>query len=160
MKFITAVAAFSIAFGFSAFLTRLFVPGNQSHFQTTKNKRSGQEISSLLQEDIENGREREAISQEGASVFEYSEAVNEYVDASEAIEDVNLPPDFRFAWQAHMNAWRRHADFLESNFSRKDFFEKRVFQTYLNQRDEIERTWLNVLDIGRKYGAFIPPNAY
>ncbi len=160
MKFITAIVAFSVTFGFSAFLTELLGANNRLHFQTTEATRTGQEISSLLEQDIANGQESEAVYRSGASLSEYSESVSNYVDASESIEDVNLPPDFRFAWHAHMNAWRNHAEFLRSSgLSREELYERDFFLTYLNQNHEIERTWLNVLDIGRKYGAVIPPNA-
>ncbi len=161
MKFITAVAAFAVTFGFSAFLTNFLGLSNQSQFQTARTNRTGQEISSFLQQDIENGEEMDAVCESVGSISEYSEAVGEYADASGAMEDVNFPPDFRFAWQAHMNAWRSHADFLDSNdFSSSELTEKEFLQAYTNQRVEIERTWLNVLNIGKKYGAIIPPNAY
>jgi len=160
MKFITAIVAFSVTFGFSAFLTDLLGANNRLYFQTAETNRTGKEITSLLEQDIENGQASAAVYRSGASLSEYSESVSSYVDASESIEDVNLPPDFRFAWQAHMNAWRRHADFLKSNdFSREGFYERDFFLNYSNQSAEIERTWLIVLDIGRKYGAVIPPNA-
>jgi hypothetical protein len=161
MKFITAIVAFSITFGFSAFLTGLLGANSRLHCQATQTNRTGQEITSLLEQDIENGQESAEIYRSGASLSEYAESVGNYVDASESIEDVNLPPDFRFAWQAHMNAWRRHADFLKLNdFSREGFYERDFSLKYSNQLAEIERTWFNVLDIGRKYGAVIPPNAY
>ena len=161
MKFITAIVAFSITFVFSAFLTDLLGANNRLQFQAAGTTRTGQEIASLLKQDIANGEESARVYQSGASLFEYAEAVGNYVDASESIEDVNLPPDFRFAWQAHMNAWRNHADFLKSNsFSNEGFYERDFHLIYKNQSNEITRTWWNVLEIGKKYGAVIPPNAY
>lgn len=161
MKFITAVVAFSIAFGVSAFITDLLGANNRLHFQAAEINRTGLEITSLLERDIANGEESASVYRSGASLFEYAESVSDYVDASESIEDVNLPPDFRYAWQAHMNAWRRHGDFLKSNdFLNEGFYDRDFSLTYSNQTDEITRTWLNVLDIGEKYGAIIPPNAY
>jgi hypothetical protein len=161
MKFITAIVAFSVTFGFSAFLTGLLGANNRLHFQAAETNRTGLEITSLLEQDIANGEESAEIYRSGASLSEYAESVGNYVDASESIEDVNLPPDFRFAWQAHMNAWRRHADSLKSHgFSREEFYERDFFLNYSNQSAEIERTWFNVLNIGKKYGAVIPPNAY
>lgn len=161
MKFITAIVAFSITFGFSAFITDLLGANNRLDFQATGTTRAGQDISSLLKQDIANGQESARVYRSGASLSEYAQSVSNYVDASESIEDVNLPPDFRFAWQAHMNAWRSHAEFLKSNgFSREGLYELDFSLTYSNQTDEIERTWRNVLDIGKKYGAIIPPDAY
>lgn len=161
MKFITAIVAFSITFGFSAFVAELFGANGQLHSSAGENNRTGQEISSLLRQDIENGQEMDAACQSGASFYEYSEAVSEYAADSAAIEDVNLPPDFRFAWQAHMDAWRGHADFLEqNNYRSEELTEIEFFQKYSKQTSEIKRTWLNVLNIAKKYGAVIPPNAY
>lgn len=160
MKFITAIVAFSITFGFSAFLTNLLAADYHLQFETAGNNRTGQQISAFLRQDIENGRKMDTFCKASASLPKYSEAVNEYVETSEALEDVNFPPDFRFAWQAHMKAWRSHADFLESHYSRKDFYEQQTYQIYSNQTGEINRTWLKVLDIGKKYGAVIPSNAY
>lgn len=161
MKFITAVAAFSVAFGFSVLTAGFLAANNQLHAQYAENNRAGDEISSLLRQDIGNGQERSETCQSTASFFECSEAFTEYVNASTAIEDVNLPPDFRFAWQAHMSAWRRQADFLKANsFSRNETSKSEFSRIYANQGFEIERTWFDVLDIGKKYGAVIPPDAY
>ncbi|HXH70143.1 MAG TPA: hypothetical protein VNI60_07425 [Pyrinomonadaceae bacterium] len=150
MKFITAVVVFSITFGFSTVLAGLFAENNQT----------GQKISSLLQEDIQNGQEMEEMYR-FASSLDYAEAVSEYVANSQAIDDTNLPADFRFAWQAHMAAWRTHANFLNrSDCMRKRMSEEEISQILIAQKYEIMTTWMNVLRIGIKYGAVIPPNAY
>lgn len=161
MKFITAIVAFSVAFGFSAFVADFLGANNQLHFHAAETNRAGQEITSLLEQDIANGQISEMVLRSDATFYEYSDSVGNYVDASEAIEDVDLPPDFRFAWQAHLNAWRKHADFLKSNaYSRNTVEENEFSRKYANQTYEITRTWWNVLDIAKKYGAVIPPNAY
>ncbi len=160
MKFITAIIAFSIAFGFSAFLTDLLGANNRLHFQAAETNQTAQEISSLLEQDIENGQQIDALNPSSMTLFEYSAVVGDYVDASESIEDVNLPPDFRFAWQAHMTAWRRHADFLNINSLSSNDLDETESRRYASQSLEIRRTWFKVLDIGKKYGAVIPPNAY
>lgn len=151
MKFITAVAAFSITFGFSTVLAGLLGENNQT----------GQKISSLLERDIANGEEMEEISRFAYSPFEYTEVVTEYVDNSQAIDDTNLPADFRFAWQTHMRAWRAHANFL----SRNDYIKKKmsageISKIMIEQKYEILTTWMNVLKIARRYDAVIPFDAY
>lgn len=161
MKFITAIVAFSVTFGFSAFTAQLLGANNQLNFRAAENNRTAQEISFFLEQDIANGEEMDEICQSTDSFSEYSVAVNQYVTASESIEDVNLPPDFRFVWQAHMNAWRRHADFLKSSSYPREIISKNQFsRTFTRQDDEIKSTWLTVLNVARKYDAVIPPNAY
>lgn len=160
MKFITVVVAFLVTFGFAVFLTTLLGANNRSQFPAIENNSTAREISAFIKQDVENGYEMDMAALSGASLFEYSEAVSAYVTVAEAAEDVNFPPDFRFAWQAHMSAWHKHADFLENRTSGKDFYEKEIYRNYSNQREEIKRTWLEVLDISKKYGAVIPQNAY
>ena len=161
MKFITAIVTFSIAFGFSTFFAQLLGLNNQIHFRSSENNTTAQEISSLLTQDIANGEEMDEVCQSTDSLSEYSETVSNYVSASESIEDVNLPPDFRFAWQAHMNAWRRHADFLKlSSYPRENISKNQFSRTFARQNDEIQRTWFTVLNVAGKYDAVIPPNAY
>ncbi len=92
MKFITAIVAFSIAFGFSAFLTDLFGANNQLHFQSAENNQTGQEISAFLQQDIENGQEMDAVCETSASYYEYSEAVGEYAADSAALANGEAEP--------------------------------------------------------------------
>ncbi len=151
MKFITAVVAFSITFGFSTVLAGLLGENNQT----------GQKISSLLERDIANGQEMEEISRFAYSPFEYAEVVTGYVDNSQAIDDTNLPPDFRIAWQTHMQAWRTHANFLNpSNCKKKKMSAAEIPHLITKQKYEITTTWLDVLRIARRHGAVIPFNAY
>ncbi len=151
LKFITAIVAFSITFGFSTALAGLFKEDNPT----------GQKISSLLERDIQNGQEMEQIAHLVASPFELAAKVGEYVDDSQAIDDADLPADFRFAWRTHMEAWRAHANFLSrSDCMRKRMSGEEISQTIDSQKSEIDATWLNVLRIGKRYGAVIPANAY
>ena len=103
MKFITAVVAFSVTFGFAAFLTTLLGANQQLHFQAIENNQTAKDISAFIQQDVDNGEEMDSIAESATSLAEYSQAVTDYVDASESMEDVNLPTDFRLAWQDHMN---------------------------------------------------------
>ena len=151
MKFITAVVAFSITFGFSTALAGLFGENNPT----------GQKISSLLEQDIQNGQEMEQIARFAPSPFEYAEEVSEYANNSQAIDDTNLPADFRVAWRTHMEAWRTYANFLNrSDSMRKRMSKEEISQIILAQKYEISVTWMNVLRIGARHGAVIPFNAY
>ena len=150
MKFITAIVAFSITFGFSTVLAGLLGENNQT----------AQRISDLLKQDIANGQQMDEIYQSNSS-FEFAEAVNEYVNSSQAIDDTNLPSDFRFVWRTHMEAWRAHADFLiRTDCMRKRMSAEETSRVTIEQKYEIITTWMNVLRIARRYGAVIPSNAY
>lgn len=150
LKFITAVVAFSITFGFSTVLAGLFSPNNQT----------AQKISLLLQQDIANGQAMDGTYQSVFSI-EFAEAVGEYTDNSQAIDDTNLPADFRFAWRNHMQAWRAHADFLNrGGCLRKSMSAEEISQIIIEQKYEINTTWMTVLRIARRHEAVIPYNAY
>ena len=151
MKFITAIVAFSITFGFSTVLAGLLGENNET----------AQKISSLLKKDIANGQEMDAVYQSASSPFEYARVVSNYVDNSQAIDDTNLPADFRIAWQAHMHAWGVHANFLSISSYKKDKMSaEEISQITTEHKYEITTTWLGVLRLARKYDAVIPYNAY
>ncbi|MGI8786773.1 MAG: hypothetical protein ACR2HG_03285 [Pyrinomonadaceae bacterium] len=162
MKHITAVVAFVITFGLCVLL--LGVPENNLPTQSSRfqaDNEMGQQIAFLLQEDDDNGRESGANSQLADTPFGYAEEVNQYVNHSEAIDDSNLPADFRIAWRAHLKAWRTNANFLKrSNLSNQKMTENEFYQAYNNQNREITETWLNVLNVARRYGVDVPPNVY
>lgn len=160
MKFITAVVVFSVTFGFAAFVTTLLGANQRLHYYAIENNSTSNQISAFIQRDVDNGQEMDIVAQYSPSLFEYSQAVQQYVDSSESMEDVNMPPDFRFAWREHMNAWRAQSDFLNSHYSRNVFDKKEFFRIYTNQNDEIKKTWFNVLEVAKKYNAIIPENAY
>ena len=149
MKFITAIVAFSITFGFSTVLAGLL------------GENTAQKISSLLKQDIANGQEMDAVYQAAPSSFQYAKVVSDYVDKSQAIDDTNLPADFRIAWQAHMQAWNTHANFLSrSSCMKKKMSAEEISQITTGHKYEITTTWLDVLRLARKYDAVIPDNAY
>lgn len=151
MKSITAIVAFSIAFGFSTLFAGLFVVPNPA----------GEEISALLRQDIANARIRDENYQSATSSFEIAKTVDNYVVESQLIDDTNLPSDFRSAWQAHKEAWRAHANFLARvNCLKKRMSEEQLAQISTEQNYQITETWLQVLKFGNKYGAVIPFEAY
>lgn len=151
MKFITAIVAFSITFGFSTVLAGLLGENNET----------AQKISSLLKQDIANGQRMDQAYHSGWSSFQYAKVVSDYVDKSQAIDDTNLPADFRTAWQAHMQAWNTHANFLSrSSCMKKKMTAEEISQITTEHKYEITTTWLDVLRIARKYDAAIPYNAY
>jgi hypothetical protein len=167
-KFITAIVAFSTTFVLSVLL--IGVPKENFELQgfATRSSQTKQSISSLLRRDISNGRERDRkineIYQSNQSEkttytsAEYAEIINEYVSASEKLDDTNLPPDFRFAWQNHMKIWREHADFLnqmEEISTEQKIGSDKFFQVFSYQDDEITDTWREVVLTGRKYGIYV-----
>ena len=164
MKYITALVAFSVAFGFSVLLVG--VPQRNFAFQTFRiqaDTETGRQISFLLQQDEDNGRERDTNYRcaSSSSTVEFSKAVNQYVRHSEAIDDAHLPTDFRYVWQTHMKAWRTQADFLrQNNLSSEKILRAEFLRTYRYQNAEINRTWFDVLEVAREYGAVIPRKAY
>ena len=151
MKFITAIVAFSITFGFSTVLAGLLGENNET----------AQKISSLLKQDIANGQRMDQAYYSGWSSFQFAKVVSDYVDKSQAIDDTNLPADFRIAWQAHMQAWNTHANFLNrTNCVKKKMSAEEISHLTTEHKYEIMTTWLDVLRIARKYDAAIPYNAY
>ncbi len=168
MKFITHIVAFSAAFIFSVLL--IGAPGGNFVFELQGNQ-TQRAINVLLRKDVGNGLHRDYKIQiindgnpfsEAASSFEqYAEVISEYVSESETISDDNLPPDFRAAWQTHMLTWREHANFLNQTASVKGkITSEETYQIYKAQDREITKTWLEVLQIARSYGAVIPEGAY
>lgn len=162
-KHITAAVIFAATFGASVF----FVGVPQTSRRTTRtfssyaDSRTAMQISLFLQQDDDNGRLMEANIKNDPSPARYAEAVSRYVSHSEELEDVNLPPDFRYAWHEHLEAWRAQAEFLQaSDLSDEAILDAEFLGTYRRQNAEIRRTWFDVLDVAEKYGAAIPEGAY
>jgi hypothetical protein len=169
MKFITAIVAFFIPFTLCVLL--IGVPKENfepSRFGLQSGNQTQQNISSLISRDIRNGRERDCKAKKlydsgesENSIYasaEYAEIIDDYVSASESIDDTNVPPDFRSAWHNHMKIWREHADFLnqEKEFSAwRKTDDNETLQTISDQEREIEDTWREVILTGRKYNVFI-----
>lgn len=149
-KHYSALFAFTAAFAVSAVIAQFFKveQGAVVFWNETK---TAQKITRLLEQDIANGRER-------TSSRDYVITTLAYVDNSESIDDANLPSDFQRAWRRHMKAWRNHSDFLiEGRGYRSKAQTERV---WLKNVNEINRTWLRVLEIARKHHAEIPADAY
>jgi hypothetical protein len=64
----------------------------------------------------------------------------------------NFPQDFQNAWRTHMQAWKNYADYLEE-VKYNPSARKRNEGFVLN--NEINRTWAEVLRIGRNHGAYV-----
>ncbi|MGI8469405.1 MAG: hypothetical protein ACR2N3_13230 [Pyrinomonadaceae bacterium] len=180
IKTILSLITFTAAFVLSVSLVGL--PQNNFYSrlaQINRYEQNRQNIQTLLQQDINNGRLRNqtVISLDGIdenfqssfNVNQIAEATEEYVDASQSMDSSNLPEDFQEAWQAHMSAWREQADYLNKiNTTAKKYpslFENKKLNGYLFKLDsetyssrdaEINRTWYEVLRVGRKYGVYVP----
>ncbi|MDQ3801784.1 MAG: hypothetical protein M3384_20355 [Acidobacteriota bacterium] len=183
-KAVLSIIAFLLAFGIS-----LAVTPRQSRTSVAPYVKKGcatsetaRRITNLLKQDIENGRTRtrringftggeaDYSPQLGRQAYfaNYTNATNEYADASASIGDWDLPGDFKAAWRAHMQAWRERADFLKQ--VREDSLKHRSSSSgdgyafprdeYSRQSREISATWYEVLRIARTYNAEIPPEAY
>jgi hypothetical protein len=165
-KIITTVA-FIAAFIFSAGLTRLILPAQVIQYVYIDRpqfiERNTNEIESFLLQDITNGESRmdEIAGLRDSNeeyLAEFADSVMEYSDASSSMNADNFPADFQAAWHLHMKAWRNYADFLaiQANAPAKKQMKPADFQkgeSSLNA--EINRTWFEVLRIGRTHGADI-----
>ena len=178
IKTILSLIAFSATFISSVLLIGL--PQNNFYAKFNQARVYSQNrhnIRMLLWQDINNGRARnqELMNLDGideeiqsqSNIIQIAGLTEEYVDASQSIDASGLPADFQAAWQAHMNAWRVQADYLNQLKMTADkypvnqktgryLFNLNSNNTYGNQTDEINQTWFKVLQIGRKYGVYVP----
>ena len=171
MKFITAIAAFSLTFILSVALVGFPKTDYDTQvFELRSNIQVQQNISYLLNQDIRNGRDRDRKIYQNdfsyASIYnseEYAEIINEYVDESSSLDDSQLPADFQLAWQNHMLAWREHANFLnrsKSHCKLRKMNTEEFSQVFDRQDREITRTWRKVLSLAGKYGATVSYRYY
>ncbi|MBS1798152.1 MAG: hypothetical protein JSS81_30340 [Acidobacteria bacterium] len=160
---IIAVAAFAAAFIFSAGLVRIFFPQPAVEVlypsETCPFSRSAVEprgfekctarsIENFVREDELNGYDRSG----NAYSDDKAESVMIYWRKSSQMDATRFPQDFQDAWGKHMQAWRNYADYLhDRKTSRRNL--SRPSEDYYN--GEIDRTWDEVLRIGRSYGADI-----
>lgn len=172
-RIIAAALAFFTTFGFSSLLMRFAY--NQPEQQTSRwiyRKPVNKQVLRFLERDIRNGQQRLAgLSQpEGFytpfvsrfDLIEYSNAVSDYVNKSNSMDDSELPQDLRAAWREHMRAWMGYRNLLKEfqSYSARDFEDYGVERMHEDRTDEIDRTWFKVLRIaGDNYGAY-PANAY
>lgn len=148
IKFTTAVVAFVVTFVFSAGLVRIFLP---EPVVTTVYRdrplvveRRENAIENFLRRDISNGSTRSSYGDSDDN----PKAVMAYWKASSSMDASEFPADFQSAWREHMNAWKAYADYLASNpRGQNDEIKKNRYS------DEISRTWVEVLRVGRYYGS-------
>ncbi|HLM01927.1 MAG TPA: hypothetical protein VK400_12805 [Pyrinomonadaceae bacterium] len=178
-KAVLSIIAFLAAFGISVAVTprtsTKSTAGNPYVKRSCAQTAAARRITSLLEQDIENGnildRKMRRVRENGLSrnseeyFVTYARLTDQYVTASQAIDDSQLPKDFTSAWRAHMKAWRNHADFLnETGYnpprSSVDGAGSGPRETYAQQNNEISNTWFEVLRVAREYDAYIPPDAY
>jgi hypothetical protein len=170
-KAVLSIIAFLAAFGISVAVTPRASKSTVAPYvkRGCAQKENAHKITSLLSQDIENGRARDrridGFSADGLSreayLIGFATTIKEYAEASASIDDSDLPRDFKAAWREHMRAWEKHSDFLEEvrdnspndgiGFSREE---------YSKQTKEISETWYKVLRIARRYDAYIPAGAY
>lgn len=161
-KHILALVTFVVTFVSSTVLVALLFPSafkptirTVVYNQRYKNPMA-QRMTEFLRKDINNGINRRDRFSEDRTLAVRTE---DYVSASESMSYEEFPMDFQNAWEAHMRAWRKQADFLNSLDSDKYSDESMERMSYRNT-EEINRTWYEVLRIARQNGAAIPAGAY
>jgi hypothetical protein len=164
---ITTIVAFVATFIFSAGLTRIIFPAPAIQYVYIDRpqyiEHSSNEIESFLLRDIANGESRmdetSSLRDMDEDYFaKYADSVMDYSDASASMNADNFPQDFQAAWHFHMKAWRNYADFLaiQANAPAGKRMKNADFQKgESNLNAEINRTWFEVLRIGRTHGSYI-----
>jgi hypothetical protein len=163
-RFITAIVAFAVTFIFSAGLVRIIFGEPQVssvYFNRPQcSKRYVAGIESFVLQDNRNGEVRigkikRQFDSEGNYYAAYADAVMEYSNVSSSMDANRFPQDFQDAWHTHMDAWRNYAEYLQdmkntSVQEDSDIDEIKNAETRYNS--EINRTWMEVLRVGRSYG--------
>jgi hypothetical protein len=149
-RIITALVAFVATFIFSAGLVRIIFPAPVVKYVYSEQtvRRSSSEIETFLLRDIRNGELRE--------VDRYSEnhanAVMDYWKTSSSMDASGFPQDFQNAWRLHMNAWGNYAEYLQTKNESSSSYSCSLEKRY---NEDINRTWADVLRIGRNYGSML-----
>ena len=166
-KQILARATFGICFAVSSLFVGLFFDAGTIDPELYKivrvrpqaeNASVGKKIFALLQQDKENGDDRnadeyslydaDALPSLGAK----SEIISAYARKSGRMNDSGLPPDFQFAWRKHMKAWASYSEFLEkADRAGMDLVDIKRFEDEYTR--DINSTWFEVLRLGALYGA-------
>jgi hypothetical protein len=167
VKNILSVVAFIAAFGFSAVLATVLDPRPAASFiQPSFDRTTAQNITSFLEQDIQNGQDRnhqvyradEDYSLSSPYIVKRAQAVSEYAEESGSMDFSYLPQDFQLAWMKHMRAWHNYSDFLQKvKTQRMSSSEINQLENQYNR--EINLTWFEVLRVGNRYGADVS-NAY
>lgn len=151
-RIITALVAFVATFIFSAGLVRIIFPAPVVNYvytdRTRTYERSSNEIEQFLLRDISNGE----VRNDYRYADDYALEVMTYWQASSNMDASRFPQDFQNAWREHMQAWGDYAKYLQDKKA-----SQRNYSCGLEKRynAEINRTWEEVLRIGRTYGAYV-----
>ncbi len=149
---ITALVAFIATFIFSAGLVRIIFPAPVVKYVYTERprmvERSTNEIEQFLLRDINNGESRNDYRY----ADDYAGEVMAYWQASSSMDASRFPQDFQNAWREHMQAWGDYAQYLQDKKAAKRNFSGKLDKAH---NAEINRTWEEVLRIGRTYGAYV-----
>ena len=149
-RIITALVAFVSTFIFSAGLVRIIFPAPVVKYVYTESPRTfeprSNDIESFLLRDISNGSARLDYKY----TDDYAEAVMTYWKTSSSMDASEFPQDFQDAWRLHMQAWGDYAEYLQDKKATKNIYPRGSEKRY---NAEINRTWEDVLRIGRNYGS-------
>jgi hypothetical protein len=153
-RIITALVAFVATFIFSAGLVRIIFPAPVVKYVYTERyterpravERSSNDIESFLLRDISNGETRLDYTH----TDDYADAVMKYWKTSSSMDASAFPQDFQSAWSKHMQAWGDYANYLQDRKASKNSSSNGGDKRY---NAEINRTWEEVLRIGRTYGS-------
>lgn len=167
MKLTLGIIAFILTFGLSVSIVGLLFglpAANSSQFYQlqTKNTVAKYKIRSIIRRDVRNGywRNHQIRKIEGfytmsdAEIYShdtYRRAIDEYVRKSSAINDADLPEDFKYAWREHMRAWQNQSKYLQTSVAGDQY------SAYSDNTEEINQTWYQVLRIAERYGVEIIP---
>lgn len=149
---ITALVAFIATFIFSAGLVRIIFPAPVTKYVYTERprtfERNSNELEQFLLRDISNGD----LRNDYRYADDYAGEVMVYWQASSSMDASRFPQDFQNAWREHMQAWGDYAKYLQDKKA-----SQRNYSCGLEKRynAEINRTWEEVLRIGRTYGAYV-----
>jgi hypothetical protein len=148
----TAFVAFIATFIFSAGLVRIIFPAPVVKYVYAERprtfERSTNDIETFLLRDISNGDARLDYKY----TEDYSDAVMTYWKTSSSMDASAFPQDFQDAWRIHMQAWGDYAEYLEAKKASKNSYSCGLDKRY---NAEINRSWEEVLRIGRTYGSNI-----
>jgi hypothetical protein len=149
-RIFTALVAFVATFIFSAGLVRIIFPAPVVKYVYAERprtfERSSNDIESFLLRDISNGDTR----MDSKYADNYPDAVMDYWKASSSMDASRFPQDFQNAWRLHMQAWGDYAEYLQTEKAAKNRKSGGLEKQY---NAEINRTWEEVLRLGRTYGS-------
>ena len=171
-KNILSIAAFIIAFAFSAVFASLFVTKQTIPTETyvfadsgtrptscwhSRESYTADKIETFLRRDISNGRERDRKAyQTGEDVgafAQYTEAMEEYTDLANELNESGLPQNFQIAWREHVSAWNNYTEFLKNSGKAETRNIEQFRRAHDRYDNEVDTTWDEVLRVAKAYGA-------